>query len=298
MSLQELLPRLMKNAVIDGAALDTSTRHPLSDVRGMQLRGDGHATWQVDGLRAELTSDALDDIRVCLTLPPPESGRAALDESAELPATWRWAQGRGGLVLLADVSAMSRDALPAIFDDLEWGVRMLNGRRGTRQRNNSATVAVAEEDEAIDKQQLQDVLRAPWWDAQSVVEMPHGWELRPTIDSHVTPVSLVIEGRRVRCQRVIMSPCRDGAVAEAICWQALCENSRLKHARLACVDGKLVAEVCLSREVLSGDTLVAAARAVAVAEHRVRMSLGVLREHEEIATAFVALFAARDVPPG
>jgi len=285
MHLQDLLPQLLT-----GSALEYASRHPLHDVSGVRLRGEGHAMWHVAGLSADLISDALDDIQVRLPFPAPTSARTALEESAQLSANWRWADTRNGRMLLADVSGKHQPALPAVFRDLETGVHQLRELRGAR--------ACGGDEVSVDKQQLLALLQPPWWDSQSVVELPNGWELRPTIGAHVIPVSLVIDGDRVRCRRLVVSSGDTDAVTEAIWLQALRSNSRLKHSRLVLVDGRLMAEACLHRELISGQAIVAAARAVAVAEHRVRMSLGILREHEEIAAPFAAMFAVHDVPPG
>ncbi|MFO0870523.1 MAG: hypothetical protein U0935_16470 [Pirellulales bacterium] len=285
MNITDLLPQLMT-----GDTFNDASRNPLGEVPGVLLHGEGRATWMVESFPAEVTSDALDDLRIRLPFPKPPSSRAALDVTATLPANWRWADDRGRRLLLADVPAALRHSLPTVFSDLEAGIRRLC--------HPADTILTAEVPGTIDRKQLQEALRAPWWNEQSVIEMADGWELRPTIAAHPIPVSLHIEGEHVRCRREVVSSLGDGAIADAICLQAVRFNARLKHARLSCADGKLVAEACLHRDLISGELLADVVRAVAVVEHRVRMSFGIVREHEEIAAQFAALFAAPDLPSG
>ncbi len=87
-------------------------------------------------------------------------------------------------------------------------------------------------------------------------------------------------------------------IAAAMCLQSLRWNSQCKQARLCRRDQHFVAEACIHRRLISGELLSIVARAVAVAEHRVRMSFEILREHEEIAAQFAAMFAAPDFPSG
>ncbi len=268
--------------------------HPLHDVPGALLLDAYQASRNIRGHVAYFTLNTLDSIRVQLSIPAHSSTLESLSAITALPGNWRRAQLPNSHILLTDIPKLLHHSLKTIVFDVELVLDTLGLTSGALPATSDSSASSV----PITKDELVEALQAPWWNDQTATAIGDGWELRPTVGSQPLPVTLLIEGDRVRCRRDVVAIPTQPAIVEAIHLLALRLNGHIKHARLACVDGKLVAEACLHRDQLGGPLLAELARAVAVAAHRVRTSFGILREHEEIANLFATMFSPTDFLAG
>lgn len=258
----------------------------LLEVPGMQLLDSHHARWETGGGSAELCLDAMGDLRIRLPSAAAAMPLKALEISSTLPGNCRYAmQGSAG-VLIADIPIEFRIHLREAFHDLEQGIAMAH--RVEREGIHAVEPPV------IPKAEVQAVLRQPPWDEQSVVELPHGWELRPRYSGQSTAVTMTVEGRHVRLRRVVLPKLADQPLPAVAYAQALRFNAQLKHARLACSGEELLAEVCIHELFIDGKALATAARAVALAEDRVRTPLVILRADGKVASVYSEMFGSSD----
>jgi hypothetical protein len=143
--------------------------------------------------------------------------------------------------------------------------------------------------EVIPPEKVQDALDKAGLEEEAVVRLDNGWELRPRICGEVMAVQLAIEGHDLRISRVVVTGCLSRS-EPAVAFQALCFNSCLRHARLACTGDTVAAETRLHAGLVDPSWLAHATRAVGTAAHYCQTTLEILARQTEVARHFEQMF--------
>lgn len=257
-------------------------RHALSKVGNLKLENEFEGRFLVGRQTAGVRIEPGDCMRVACEVqdaPPPFE---ALETNAHLPGNVRFAATGGRTTLVADTRRDGELHLAASFGEIGEGLQRAQGHRPRRRARGDRT-------ETITPESVQAVLDQLGWDEEAVLRLADGWELRPRSAGEAMPVRLAIEGHELRIGRDVVADCL-GASRQAVAFQSLYFNWRLRHARLACREDKIVAETRLHAGLVTAGWLAHAARAVVAAVHHSRTTLEILASQPKVARHFEKMF--------
>jgi hypothetical protein len=153
--------------------------------------------------------------------------------------------------------------------------------------------------DSIPPQRVDEAIAAMAASHETVVKHDNAWELRTRVAAGLVPVRLSIEQADLVVRHSLAANLPDASErvrVEAAAHHALWVNGRLRHARLAVCDGRLVAETRLHRRVLSAHWLRQSAGAVAYAALHALPALRVLLCQPRVRELYAAWFPAAIAP--
>ena len=221
------------------------------------------------------------DIRADAKMSP--SAVDALQSMGQLPGNLRYIRDQAGMALLADTQIDGEAHLPETFLSIRSGmIRELQGD------------TAADPDPLqppVERETVQEALAGLPWDDDGVVEQEDRWELRPRLRGDAVPVRMTIDPEGLRLSRVVLHemPAAGTPAALAVADQAVRINARLRLARLAVSDGRLVAETRLGPWLIQPGWLATTACAVAVAARYAAPFLRLLAEQPAVADTYIAM---------
>lgn len=250
-------------AKIDGLAMDTG-------YSGQYVRGPVAASVRIEG-------GGFIDVRQRVSAPPPAV--EAIAAHAALAGNVRFAVVAGQTSLVADTWLDGHAHLAASLGEIGDSFQQVIDRSWRSPRRA----------ECVNPDRVAEALRQPPWDAESVVRLDDGWELRPRLHGEAAPLRLSIETTRVRLAREVLSDCPDEH-RPAVAMQSLFGNGQWRFARLSLHGRAIVAETSLHAGLIDPVWLAHAARAVAVAAVRCQPTLEILARQPDAAYAFSRMF--------
>lgn len=263
------------------AARHDAIHAALSDTPGVKLNGSHRGTYQVGKRRATLIRHTVADLRLTCPAEMPVSPLAALEMNYQFPGNLRYARVGDQLSLLANILTQPHDQLAENLAEIGQAI-------ATNKVEGAG--AVPQDDHPFTTRQLADLLAPLGWEAQAIVELTVGWELRPSVGNRPLAVKLTIESGTLRLGQIVVARPSHAAAAPALYDQALRLNRQLRHARVALAAGQLVVQARLRRGQLCGPALDGAARAVAHAARHARGVLEILNSHPDVAARYAAMF--------
>lgn len=221
------------------------------------------------------------DIRADAKMSP--SAVDALQSMGQLPGNLRYIRDQAGMALLADTQIDGEAHLPETFLSIRSGmIRELQGD------------TAADPDPLqppVERETVQEALAGLPWDDDGVVEQEDRWELRPRLRGDAVPVRMTIDPEGLRLSRVVLHemPAAGTPAELAVADQAVRINARLRLARLAVSDGRLVAETRLGPWLIQPGWLATTACAVAVAARYAAPFLRLLAEQPAVVDMYIAM---------
>lgn len=234
---------------------------------------------------ASVRFDAAGDLRFTVPVDARFDPNTALDFNRDLPGNLRLALDRRRLQLVADMRDDIPDMLHVTAADAQ---AVLDGSKPHQEPSV----------DGWDKGTVNELLHKLSRDEDSLLELQDGWEYRPRVAGQAVAVKLNLHGGHLRCHRAVIQVRADqGVIQRAAAIEALRFNARVKHARLARVGERLIAETWLRRCFLDADSFSVALRAVAVVERRVHAALAILVHDEQVAAHYSSLFDCFEPTP-
>jgi hypothetical protein len=252
-----------------------SLGHWVDKVAGMESVSTYQWRLSTGKVNADVHIDPGGNLRIAQRVSDPPSARIALEKSHDLPGNLRYASRGRHAYLVADTHLDGAAHMGQSFTEIKAGLRFALGER-------SALIRA----EPLTPETVSEVLSASGWPEETVVERDAGWELRPRLRGEATPVQAMIVGGSLRIYRTVVRDLDKLWCIDPTCSEALRFNDRLRLARLAWVDGAIMAETGLHHGQLSPSWLETAARSVAVVSRHTELVLGVLAESREVAELY------------
>jgi hypothetical protein len=263
----------------------------LSKVGGVDFSGGYRGTVALGGAVAELELAADSGIRIRADFPLPLSPANALEATSTFPGNLRFARDRGCGELVADTLVDGEAHLPHTLGAIRGAItRALKGEIGPED-DLSALPA----DRDVVRKALTDLP----WAKDGVVEQDNSWELRPRLRGEAVPVAMALVSGGLCLSRTVLHclPEASTTAARAVSDQAVRINARLRHARLAVRNGRLIAEARLGPGQVRSDWLDSTARAVAVTARHAVTPLRLLASQAAVANTYVAIFCSHGEKP-
>lgn len=267
---------------------------PFDKVDGLEWLGPYAGRLVLGTNAAEVRMEPNDDIRISFALAAPLHDEEALRQNELLPGNVRFARMRGAAVMTADSRVNGRWHLNETFRRIR--AAMDTGAAGTGSGTNSCAAHSKDPAPAgLEAGTVDEALGALSWAEDAVVAGPDGWELRiPMRDGRVVPVRMTLDESELKFERVVLDAdawrvdeggC-SGAAHRAVADQALRLNARIRHARFALADDRLVIQTRLHAGQVEASWLELAASAVAFGWNHARLALRVLAHHPDVATRY------------
>ncbi len=256
-----------------------SLRRHLEKVPGMKSVAGHKWGWTVGERAADVIVESGEAISVSLDVADGPSNGAALEANRHLPGNLRYATGRRRSRLVADTQLDGEVHLLRTFDELKGGILFALGH----DRPFGGHKHLTSED-------VHSAIAASRWPDGDIVQLDNAWEFSARLRGNATPVRAVIDGTELCMYRRVVADMGAGLTRDAVGAQALRFNDRLRHARLAAIDGAVVAESRLHCEQLTSAWLETAVWAVAVACRHTEVVLNILAEDHDIAGEYTAMF--------
>lgn len=266
-------------------------RDALAEVPGLTMNGAGTGQLEVAGRLARITQERDDDLRLVLEADQiaDKSPRELLAATRELPGNLRFAIGKGRLMLSADTRVDGAAHVGETFRRWFGGIHAAARSEPSiksKQKGQAEALTLARIDAALNRTDL---------DAESLVRLDGGFELRPKLHDEPTAVQGGIDhnehgGAELRLHHELVSLDENCPGWNAAAHQALRFNARLRHARLAAEGRRIVAEARLHGGQIEPVWLLPTARAVAAAARHCRTALLILAQQAEVAKRYEEMF--------
>ena len=260
----------------------------LAKIAGVNFAGGHRGTVALGKAVARLTLGVNGGIRIRADAVLPSSPVDALGATSQFPGNLRYTRDRWGGALVADTQVDGEAHLPHTFGSIREAMMCALQRKVHTEHVPSPG--------AVDREVLQVALAGLSWAGDGVVEQEEGWELRPRLRGKVVPVAMTIEPEGLRLARTVLHQLPEAGTAEALAVadQAVQINARLRHARLAVSNGRLVAEARLDPRLIQSGWLETTACAVAVAARHATTPLRLLAEQPAIADTYIMMFCSAE----
>ena len=275
---------LLTRAGINRTARFNQLSRFVDKVAGMEPVSTHKWRLSVGKASADVQIDPGGNLRIAQRVSVPPSERIALETTHNLPGNLRCATRGRHSFLVADSQLDGATHLTRSFDEIKAGVLFALGERSELIRY-----------ESLAPEPVCEAINAGQWPEDFTVERDAGWELRPRLHGDATPVQAALDGGSLRIYRTVIRDLDKPWCIDPTCSESLRFNDRLRHARLAWVDGAIVAETRLHGGQISPTWIETAARAVAVASKHSERVLGVLTENREAAELVSSIFLTKVV---
>jgi hypothetical protein len=247
-----------------------------------EARANGSSS-TVSGRGARVRIETADFARLELPFDADATARAALERSGAARANARAAGSAHARRWILDFRVAAPPA-----DDLDGLARAALEPR--------ASVIAAGELRAL-AERLRETLRDGAFDA---LERADGFELRPLRSPGACAVRLALVGEEFVCDRSVLADVDASVELEAVCDLALRLNERLRFARFAVHDRRLIVESALAARDATPRRLADSALAVVAAWRAGAAPLRALAEDRAVASRYVAALlqpTPRDLQP-
>ncbi len=241
--------------------------------------GSASVVLEPDGFITVRTSRAGFDI-------PPDP-RAILKTGTLSHGNARFARHKARYRMAAETRVDGIDHLPESLDEILNQFRsMMTGRHPRKRRSDPVPDPVPDAAVAVRRS-----VESQGWTSEHCVETDYGWELQTRLAGRAVPVEVRAEESGIHVTRCVLSSLpTDDLVGRVVAHQALLFNDRLRFARLAVVDGQLVAETRVRAGLIDPDWLEFSSRAVASAAAGVTSTMRVLAEEDVLSRPYAEMF--------
>jgi hypothetical protein len=243
---------------------------------GVRHDRTGRGRLKDDDFMADVIIEPDEFVTVRADVDEPVDLFAALERSGRLPANARFSLCRAGWRLAAETRVNGVAHLPDSLHEIRLAFRC--GLTGRAEKPNP----VHEDPDPATA--IHRTVKEFGWSEEQIVEVDGGWELQPRWAGATVPVELRVAGDDANiCCTVLPSLPADDTVVAAVAHQAFLFNARLRCARLAVVQGKLIAETRLRSALIDASWLAFTARAVAAAAQAVTTTMTLVAQEATVA---------------